>query len=75
MARFQDVSEEDLAILLEKRDSLSTKNVIKGSVKVLIKYCDEKSENFPAVDMSKKELDSLLLKFYPYARTEDGKLY
>jgi hypothetical protein len=31
--RFEDVSDEDIELLLEKRDSYSTKNVIKGAVR------------------------------------------
>ena len=37
--RFEDVSDEDIELLLEKRDSNSTKNVIKGAVRILQTYC------------------------------------
>jgi len=33
--RFEDVSDEDIELLLEKRDSNSTKNVIKGAARIL----------------------------------------
>ena len=35
MSRFKEAQEEDLLYLLEKRDSLSTKNVIKCAVNIL----------------------------------------
>ena len=38
---FEDVSDEDIVLLLEKRDSHSTNNVIKGAVRILQKYCLE----------------------------------
>jgi hypothetical protein len=33
--RFEDVSDEDIELLLEKRDSKITKHVIKGAVRIL----------------------------------------
>ena len=39
--RFEDVSDEDIELLMEKRDSNSTKHVIKGAVRILQKYCLE----------------------------------
>jgi hypothetical protein len=45
--RFEDVSDEDIELLLEKRDSYSTKNVIKGAVRILQTYGLEKNFDFP----------------------------
>ena len=39
--RFEDVSDEDIELLMEKRDSNSTKHVIKGAVRILQTYCLE----------------------------------
>lgn len=75
MSRFVDISENDLNLLLEKRDSLSTRNVIKGAVGVLQKYCTEKSVDFPSEACSPQELDRLLCSFYPSARTAKGEFY
>jgi hypothetical protein len=36
--RFQDVNEQDLLNLLENRDFLNTKNVIKGALNVFKTY-------------------------------------
>ena len=73
--RFQDISEDELNNLLENRDSLSTKNVIKGSVAILRTFCGEKNFDFPTEECSNEELNSLLSKFYPSARRSDGELY
>jgi hypothetical protein len=35
--RFEDVSDEDIKLLLKKRDSNITKHVIKGAVRILFK--------------------------------------
>ena len=47
--RFEDVSDEDIELLLEKGDSYSTKNVIKGAVRILQTYCLEKNFDFPVI--------------------------
>ena len=39
--RFEDVSDEVIELLMEKRDSNSTKHVIKGAVRILQTYCLE----------------------------------
>jgi hypothetical protein len=44
---FEDVSDEDIVLLLEKRDSHSTNNVIKGAVRILQTYCLEKNFESP----------------------------
>lgn len=75
MSRFEDISEEDLSNLLENRDSLSTKNVVKGAVTVLRTYCREKNVDFPSEGIGKGLLDELLCKFYPAARKTDGNMY
>ena len=62
MARFADVTEEDLTLLLERRDSLSTKNVIRGALNILNKYMNEK--DLTLVDVVDNDgLDKLLQKF------------
>ena len=44
--RFEDVSDEDIELLLKKRDSNITKHVIKGAVRILQTYCLEKNFDF-----------------------------
>lgn len=71
-SRFADVSQDDIDELLERRDSKSTKNVIKGSLSIFDNYCLEKNIDFPT---EAGELNSLLKKFYTAVRTKDGSLY
>ena len=74
MSRFESVSDDDLNNLLENRDSLSTRNVIKCSITVLRAYCQEMDIDFPD-EGNKASLDELLRKFYPAARKADGSYY
>ena len=73
MSRFKEAQEEDLLYLLEKRDSLSTKNVIKCAVNILKQYCSE--NNVSISGQTPAELNDLLRKFYFAVRTQKGELY
>ena len=59
MSRFDDISERELTILLEHRDSFGTNNVIKCAVSVLRYYCSEKHLDFPSKTIEKSELNIL----------------
>ena len=72
---FEDVSDEDIVLLLEKRDSHSTNNVIKGAVRILQTYCLEKNFDFPYDGTTNADLNTLLTNIFTAFRTKEGKLY
>ena len=72
--RFEDVSDEDIELLLEKGDSYSTKNVIKGAVRILQTYCLEKNFYFPYDGTTNADLNTLLTHIFTAVRTKEGKV-
>jgi hypothetical protein len=73
MSRFKEAQEQDLLYLLEKRDSLSMKNVIKCAVNILKQHCSV--NNVSISIQTPAELNDLVRKFYFAVRTQKGILY
>ena len=61
--RFASVSEEELKVLIENKDSKNTKKITKTSVKILNDYLREKNLEEPQTTLA-----NILTKFYTGAR-------
>ena len=70
--RFASVSEEELKVLIENKDSKNTKWTTKTSEKILNDYLREKNLEEP---QDKTTLANVLKKFYAGARKSDGSPY
>ncbi|XP_069130346.1 uncharacterized protein [Argopecten irradians] len=74
--RFTELDESDLKRLLEKKDSESTKKIVKASVAVLQNYLEAKGKRLQEIETaSDEECDDILRKFYAETRKEDGTRY
>ena len=74
--RFADLSEEDLAQILDQKDSKRTKDVIKMSVKLLTDFANEKGLCINDVNQqSLDELQLFLRRFYAELRKTNGDYY
>ena len=75
MKRFATISEQEIE---QKRRLLTPKNTTKcetSAANVLRDYLTEKGMNIQFETFPKKELDTVLSKFYLEARTKDGQLF
>ena len=70
--RFASVTEEELKVLIENKDSKNTKRTTKTSVKILNDYLRDKNLEQP---QDKTALANVLKKFYASARKSDGSPY
>lgn len=73
--RFGDLDEESIRELEENKDSRSTKNTIKRSVKIFRAFLKENDMNDNFEDFPRENLNDALKKFYANARTEKGEHY
>ena len=72
MARFASVSNEEIKMLVESKDSSNTKKQTEVSFNIFLSYCNEKSIAFDPKTISKESLDEVLRKFYVEIRKNDG---
>jgi hypothetical protein len=72
--RFAGLSTEEIETLVDNKDSENTKKATKNAITTLEAFCQETSTENPE-QLSKEELDNLLLKFYPNARKKNGEYY
>ena len=73
--RFASSTDDDIARMLENKDSSSTKRATKQAIKVLREYCAEKDVSIQFENNNKVELNNLLKQFYANARKKDGTMY
>ena len=76
-SRFDDLSRQEIAGLVEEKDSKNTQLATKTALSILKAFCGEK---YPGKDqdfdkISKEELNELFVEFYPNARKKDGGNY
>ena len=72
MARFRSLSEENIAQLLNDKDSENTKTSTKQRRLIFESYLKEKNIRNPTTAV---ELAAVLRKFYAEARKKDGQMY
>ncbi len=70
--RFASVSEEQLKVLIENKDSKNTRRTTKTNVKILNDYLREKNLEEPQNETALANV--LQTKFYAGARKSDGSL-
>ena len=70
--RFASRSDEDIAQLLEKKDSKSTKTNTKLAIDLLKQLCSAKGLGFEEQCFEKSKLDDLLNSFHANVRKKDG---
>ena len=75
MARFAELSESDLSCLLEEKDAENTKKATKVAINLFRSYLQEKRLTETEILTSKIKLATVLEKFYPEARKQDGNYY
>ena len=73
--RFASVSLEELATLLEDKDSENTKKATKAAVALFSSYLQEKGQSTDFVSLPPTELCDILKQFYVEARKKDGTQY
>ena len=73
-ARFTSRSEQDIAQLLEDKDSKS-KTSTKLAIDLLKQFCVTKGLAFEEQCLEKSKLDGLLKSFYANVRKKDGSFY
>ena len=75
--RFADLSREEIAGLVDGKDSKNTQLVTKTALTTFRAFCEEKhpdkTQDFH--EISKEELNELLVDFYPNARKKTGGHY
>lgn len=75
-SRFAVLEEDDLDLLLDMRDSVNTKRVIKASVEVFKAYMEEKEMSFDeCMSFPSQEMNCLLRKFYAETKRVNGEVY
>ena len=67
---FDSIQEEELLKILEKKDSESTKRVVRGAVRIFDSFCTEQN-----IDRDNEDLNDTLKKFYTGARSKTRELY
>ena len=75
MARFADVSDNELNKLLEDRHSINTKHSTTLAWRVFEAYTQAKNINLDLLSIEKSELCEILRKFYVEIRKSDGTMY
>ena len=75
MARFAELSESDLSCLLAEKDAEITKKATKVAINLFRSYLQEKGLTETEIWTSKIKLATVLEKFYPEARKQDGNCY
>ena len=75
MARFAELSENDLSCLLAEKDAENTKKATKVAMNLFRSYLQEKGLTETEILTSKIKLATVLEKFYPEARKQDGNYY
>ena len=75
MARFGEISDEELKQLLENKSSEETKRATGTAYRTFSKYLLEKRWNIDLETVEIDALDAILGKFYVDARKEDGDYY
>ena len=75
MARFAELSESDLSCLLAEKDAENTKKATKVAINLFRSYLQEKGLSETEILTSKIKLATVLEKFYPEARKQDGNYY
>ena len=77
LLRFADLLRQKIAGLVEEKDSKNTQSATKTALSTLKAFCGEKYpgkvQNFD--EISKEELNELLVDFYPNARKKPGGNY
>jgi len=73
--RFATLTEEDLAVLIDGKESKNTKVATKHAVKLFREYLDTKLVNSDFDNFSEDELNTRLKTFYAELRNKDGKVY
>ena len=76
-SRFADLSRQEIAGLVEEKDSKNTQSATKTALSTLKAFCGEKyPDKVQKFDqISKEELNELLVDFYPNARKKTGGNY
>ena len=75
MARFAEISTDELDALIEKKDARNTQKQIDVAFNVLTSYCKEKGITFCPEQITKYEMNNILVMFYVEARKLDGTMY
>ena len=75
MPRFAELSESDLSCLLVEKDAENTKKATKVAINLFRSYLHEKGLTETEILTSKIKLATVLEKFYPEARKQDGNYY
>lgn len=73
--RFASVSLQDIATLVENKDSQSTKKRVLSSSTLLKEYLSESGQNTDVKSSSVEELDNQLCQFYASVRTKKGDYF
>ena len=76
-SRFADLSRQEIAGLVEEKDSKNTQTATETALSTLKAFCVEKyPDKVQKFDeISKEELNELLVDFYPNARKKTGGNY
>jgi hypothetical protein len=78
MAMFASLTDQDLDVIIDEKDSTNTKSVIRVSEKILNDYLKEKDgeiksiDELDSADVSVDTLNTILRKFYGEVRKADG---
>jgi hypothetical protein len=81
MARFASLTDQDLDVIIDEKDSKNTKSVIRVSEKILNDYLKEKDgeiksiDELDSADVSVDTLNTILRTFYGEVRKADGTCY
>ncbi|CAG2216012.1 unnamed protein product [Mytilus edulis] len=73
--RFPSLNNEEIKKILIEKDSKNTRRSTDSSVRTFKSYLREKNLPEDFENLPNNELDSILFRFYPEARTENGELY
>ena len=71
MARFGNLSTTDVDKLIENKDSVSTKNAVKKSVRVFSQYLQQQPDKPDISDLSVADLNKHLKLFWANIRRRD----
>jgi hypothetical protein len=74
-SRFKAVSSNDLKLILDAKDSTSTKSTISRAVKLFRVFLKESGESEDFESLTKEQLDGLLQTFYASLRRNDRQNY